>query len=612
MNRLHKITGVRRLTWLAILLVIAILASAAFALAQAEGTSPSPTPSSGKVVLRVGWGDTVNSTNPLQGYLIAEYEVNHLNYDLLVGYNPSDLSPRPEIATSWTSSNGDKTWIFKIRQGVLWSDGQPLTAKDVAFTFNYIVKNQISGYTMFTAGIIDAVALDDYTVQINCTYPKADILRMWVPILPEHIWSKIPPKKAVSDFLNKPPVVGSGPFQTVELVRGQYIRLVANKSYWRGAPKVDEIIFNSYENSNTMVDELKSGALDVIMGIPSAQFVPLQNTKGITVVSGIAKGFYELGFNCYPGATSKGNPVLKDPKFRQALNYAVDKQKILDVAFLGHGTVATSVIQPGYFPPSSDFHWTPPAELAYSFDLTKAGDMLTAAGYPLQNGVRVDKQGKPIKLRLEALSNMKENQTAGKLIASWFEQLGLKIDYSVVDDGTLIGQQYNYVGDKFEPDYDMFLWNWTGLGIDPNFILSVFLTSQIGNWSDCAFSNAEYDKLYTQQSQTVDQQQRKAIIYQMEQLLWEQTPYVTTVYGTDTAAYSDNWTGWVRSPAQGGIVYSADNIDSWLTVHPKSAEVGTTSKGSGTLVVIVIVCAVIVVIGLGIYFVARSRRRVEI
>ena len=396
MMRKHRVRRGRiQLPLLALTLLVALLVVAP---AMAESSSPAASAN----VLRVGWGDQINSTNPFVGSLVAEYEINHLNYDLLVGYNAADLSPRPEIATSWEQSDGGKTWVFHIREGVKWSDGQPLTANDVAFTFNYIVKNEISGYLMFTTGIKDAVALDDYTVQINCKAPKADMLRMWVPIVPQHIWSKVDPSK-VGEFPNKPPVVGSGPFQTVENVSGQFIRLAANKEYWKGAPKIDELIFTSYENTNTMVDELKSGAVDVISGIPSAQFEPLKNVDGITVMSGISKGFYELGFNCYTGPKSKGNPVLTDPAFRRALNYAVDKNKVLEVAFLGRGEVATSIIQPGYFPADCDFHWEPPADMLYPFDLAKADTLLTEAGYPLQDGVRVDKQGKPIQLRLAAL-----------------------------------------------------------------------------------------------------------------------------------------------------------------------------------------------------------------
>jgi len=583
------------------------------ATAAADSSSPSP---SGKTILRVGWDAQPNSSNPFTGNLICEYEINHLNYDLLVGFSAKDLSPQPELATSWSSNTDGTVWTFKIRKGVKWSDGQPLTAKDVAFTFNYIVKNNISGYTMFTTGIKDAVALDDYTVQITCLTPKANILGMWVPIVPEHVWSKIAPKAAGSTYTNNPPVVGSGPFQTVEFKRGQYVKLEANPYSWRGKTAVQEVIFTSYSNSVAMADDMKSGALDVCWDVPDAQFSQLQHTKGITALDAVRKGFEELGFNCYTGGPNKGNPVLRDWKFRQALNYAVDKQKVLDVAWLGHGTVASSVVQPGYFPASADMHWQPSASEPYTFDLAKAGDMLTAAGYPLKNGVRiVAKTGKPIGvLRLVARSNSSQSQRAGKLIAGWFKQLGLQVNYQVEDEATLLAQQYNTVKGVFTPDYDMYIWDWVGLGVDPNFILSVFLTSQIDGWSDCAYSNPTYDKLYQQQAQTIDPQQRKAIVWQMQQLLYQQTPYITLVYATNLEAYSNKWEGWVQSPAgKGGVIYNADNVDSYINVHPAVVKAATTkTSGSNTgLIIAIVVIVVVLVIGGIVFFVMRGRRSVE-
>ncbi len=275
--------------------------------------APAPAQEDETTVLTVGWAAQPNSSNPFTGNLICEYEINHLNYDLLVGFNAEDLSPRPELATSWEGSEDGKVWTFHIREGVKWSDGEPLTAADVEFTFDYIVKNQISGYTMFTAGIVETTATDDYTVEIECEYPKANILRMWVPIVPKHIWESIPPEEAGGEFTNDPPVVGSGPFQTVDFKRGRYVQLVRNPNYWGEEPVVDEIIFNSYKNPTTMADEMKAGALDVCWDVPDAQFPVLEETEGITAIDGRRKGFEELGFNCYTGGKQQGQPRSAGP-----------------------------------------------------------------------------------------------------------------------------------------------------------------------------------------------------------------------------------------------------------------------------------------------------------
>ena len=100
----------------------------------------------------------------------------------------------PGLATSWSHSPDGKTWIFHLRHGVTWQDGVPFTAKDVVFTFNYIVKNQMTNFTTYTDLIKDVVALDNYTVRIDCIKPKANMLGMVIWIVPAHIWSKVSPK----------------------------------------------------------------------------------------------------------------------------------------------------------------------------------------------------------------------------------------------------------------------------------------------------------------------------------------------------------------------------------------------------------------------------------
>jgi peptide/nickel transport system substrate-binding protein len=615
MGLIGQRSGRRRLLLLALIAVFA--AGLVWGLAAALADSGSPAPSNGNVALRVGWASEPNTLNPFRQSLISEFEITHLNYDYLVGVDAATYQPKPELATSWSSSPDGLTWTFKIRQGVKWQDGQPFTASDVAFTYNYIIKNNLTNFTLFTGGIKNVTAPNPTIAVFHLLKPWALMLRMYVPIVPEHIWSKVPAAKAESTFQNANPV-GTGPFKVTSFTAGQNVVMTANKNYWRGAPKIDEIVFDSYQNPNSMAEELKSGAIDAAGDIPDAQFMQLQHTPGFTAIAGLQKGFEELGMNCYnppPGGKSLGNPVLRDWKFRQALNWAVDKTAILNTAYLGYGAVATSVIQPGYFQAPNDYHWQPPANQMYTFNLAKAGQMLTAAGYPLKNGVRVNKQGKPITLRLVARANSAESQRAGKLLTSWFTQLGLKISYQVLDESALIAKQYNFSGKTYDPDYDLFLWDWVGSGSDPNYILGVFTTAQIANFSDCQYSNQTYDKLFAQQETTPDPTQRKAIIWHMQQILYKQSPYVLLVYARDLMAYnSAKWTGWVPSPANGGgVFYGADNIDSYLYVHPVGTAVnGASANSSNTGLIAIVVIIVVVLIGVGtVVFMRRRSRQVE-
>ncbi len=183
--------------------------------------------------------------------VFVSYEIWALNYDLLVGFRAKDWPTSP--ASGWRPTgrppDDGKVWTFTITDKAKWQDGEPLTAADVAFTYNYVIENEMGLFIDYVKFITKVEATDDTHVVFTCSKPKANMLGLWIPILPEHIWSKIPPKDAEKSFKNPPPIIGSGPFQTVEVKKGSFVRMVANKDYWKGAPKIDEVIFQTYQNA---------------------------------------------------------------------------------------------------------------------------------------------------------------------------------------------------------------------------------------------------------------------------------------------------------------------------------------------------------------------------
>ena len=126
----------------------------------------------------------------------------------------------------------------------------------------------MGAFTSYTTFIEQVVAVGPYAVRFVCSRPKANMLALAVPILPAHIWSHVDPKAAANTYPNEPPVIGTGPFQVVEYQPDRFVRLVANKHYWRGAPKVDELIFEIYQNPDTMQLDLRSGAIDAAVKLP--------------------------------------------------------------------------------------------------------------------------------------------------------------------------------------------------------------------------------------------------------------------------------------------------------------------------------------------------------
>jgi peptide/nickel transport system substrate-binding protein len=587
--------------------LVALVATLALMLLPAAALADEASPQA-KTVLRVGWVRDPDNLNPFIGYTTEAYEIWRLNYDMLVGFNAADLQPTPELATSWSHSADGKTWTFKLRKDVQWQDGEPFTSADVVFTFMYIIDSEMGNFTSYTTYIDDVVAVDDYTVEIRCSQPKANMLALWVPIFPEHIWSKISGKDAQSTYVNEPPIVGTGPFQCVEWKKDNYIVMKANKGYWRGAPKVDEVIFETFKNPDTMVQQMRNGTLAAAVNVPEAQFAALGKTAGLSTVAFVQKGFVELSINAYDSLDSQGNPVLKDPAFRNALQWAIDREAIAKIAWSGFATPATSLLPSGYYKEPLDYHWDPASGSEYSFDPEKARQALDAAGYKDTDGDGVrEYEGEPIELSLVAISNDVHATKMGKLVAGWLQDVGIKVKYEVTDDGSLYDMVWNMKGDKPAPSYDLCLWGpWTG-DVDPNWIFSIFTTDQIGDWSACYWSNAEFDKLYTEQQTELDPQARKDLFLRMQQLLYEESPVIFMVYPKMLEAYNTSkWTGWVHSPARtGGVLFTSDNIDSYLYVHPKAV---VAEEGTNWGAIVGGIVGGLVVIGAALWLVLRRRR----
>jgi peptide/nickel transport system substrate-binding protein len=601
--------GLRRKgTLVVIALAVVLVAGLCVGLAGALATSSAPSPAAGKTVLRLGWTREPDNLNPFIGYGTPSYEVWCLNYDLLVGFDPQTMKNVPGVglATAWDTSPDGKVWTFTITDKAKWQDGTPLTASDVAFTYNYVLKNKLGMFIDYLRFIDKVEAPDATHVVFTCSKPKANMLGLWLPILPEKLWSKISAKDVEKTFENPPPIMGSGPFQCVEWQRGKFVRMVANKNYWKGAPKVDEIIFQMYQNPDTMTQDLKTGAIASAWDIPDAQFRALPNDPKLTALDAVTIGLNELGMNCYTGAASKGNPVLRDPAFRRALNYAIDKEKILAVAYGGHGRLGTSLIQSQYYAPDSDYHWEPPADVKYTFDPGRARSELEAAGYTDTDGDGIrDYKGKPIVLRLWARTESVSSQNAGRLIAGWFRDVGLKIDYTVMDENAIADAQYNFKGAAYAPDFDMFLWGWGG-DADPNFILSVMATSSIGSWSDCAWSNKEYDKLFLEQQTTIDVQKRIEIVHRMQEIIYDETPYIVLIYPNELEAYNNTeWTGWQRSLDGKGKVWFDALAGLYMNIQEKPAE--STSGGSSSTAIIVVGVVIAAVVAAVVVLVLRRR-----
>ena len=612
-----KLVPHHRRTMVLLVLIALLAVSLTVAIGTALGASGSPSPAAsadgGKVIYRVGWTGDVDNLNPFIGFVSPSFEVWYLTYDSLIGYDPATLSPMKGegstgLATDWTTSEDGLTWTFTLRQNAKWDDGEPLTARDVAFTYNTIIENQFENFTAYTNLIEKATAIDDYTVEFKCSKPKPDMTRHWVPILPEHIWSKMTPKDMSKNFQNPPPIVGSGPFKCMEWKKSSYVKMVANPTWWGPKPKIDEIYFMYFTNGDTMVQDIKAGNIDGCVDLVASQMQLFDNEPNIKAKAVATDAFNELGFNCYKDGPSKGHPALQDPKFRQAVSYAVDLEKLVKVVWLDYTTPGTTIIPPNYYK-DPDWHWEPTADVKFTYDPELAGQKLDEAGYPLNADGKRTYKGEPIELSLIARTESPSSQQEAKLFAGWFKDIGIKVNVEVMDEGALMDRQYNYEGDTFTPDYDMFLWGWY-LDFDPGSELSYFTKGQIENWSDCNWWDPEYEQLYKQQALELDPAKRKPMIDRMQQILYESAAYIVTSYAPDFEAFrTDTWEGYIQTPAPNGNTiippFGNGGYANFLSIQPKVGETSASGSSSTTLIIVIVVA--VIAVALIAWLILRSR-----
>jgi len=586
------------------------------ALMAAPGVRAQEQPA-GKVTFTVGIINDVDSLNPFIGILAETYEVWALMYDYLVGYSQKDFSPVPGLAESWQVSDDELTWTYKIRQGVKWSDGQPLTARDAAYTFNRIMKGTFeqTNYGNYVANIKSVTAPDDTTLVMTTKKPSPSMLRLAVPILPEHIWKNID-EKEVSTFDNEKNAVGSGAFKLEERKTGQFVRLSANKSWWGGAPKIDEVVFRVFNNADAEIQALRKGEIDFADQLDAAPFNSLKSTEGITIVPGEYSGFDELAFNTGAALDTgqpigDGHPALKDKRVRQAIAHAIDKKVLVDRVLGGYGSEATGIIPAIY----KDLTFQPSETEAYTFDLAEANRLLDAAGYKDTNGDKVREMpdgSRPLRFRLFTRQESNTSQQSVQFIRGWLRDIGIATDVKVVEENRLteiIGQG----------EFDMFEWGWV-VEPDPDYQLSTFTCGSrsyksggdvTANLSDSFYCNPAYDKLYQQQKVTIDPAKRAEIVKQMQRMLYVDAPYVVTFYYDDLQAYrSDRFTGFRPQPDPGGVVLFEYGIYSYLNITtPQAAAASGDDGGSG--VPLIPIAAGVAVVGAAGVLVALRRRSTQ-
>ncbi|MEV6764761.1 peptide ABC transporter substrate-binding protein [Streptomyces sp. NPDC051105] len=562
----------------------------------------------GDKVLTVAVAQSVDSLSPFLAVRLLSTSLQRLMYEYLTDYDPGDAHPIPGLATKWSASADKLTWTYTIRSDAKWSDGQKVTAEDAAWTFDKLMTDQAAATANgnFVTNFRRVTAPSPTKLVIELKKPQATMTALDVPIVPEHIW------KDVSDFSKfnndgKFPVVGDGPFVLTDYKADSYVRLKANKDFWRGAPKFDELVFKYYKDQDAAVAALRKGEVSFVAGAPAltpAQASSLQGQKDIRVNDAPGRRFYALATN--PGAQAKngqkfgdGDPSLLDERVRHALFLAVDRKTIVDKVFQGH-----AVEGQGYIPPRfSTYFWKPSASQELAYDPAKAAQLLDQAGYRKNaDGKRVGKDGKPLNYRVLCHATDPNDKAVGQYLKEWWAKLGIGATLDCLDNVT-----DPWLAGKYDLAFD----GWS-VNPDPDYVLSIHTcaalpaTPKDTGLTDNFVCDRTYDDLYAKQLAEYDSAGRATLVKQMESRLYDLGYMNVMAYPNAVEAYrTDQIKSIETMPKAAGNIYGQDGYWSWWSAVPAGS--GSSSGGSSTGVVIGIVAGVVVLAGAGVFF-ARRRR----
>lgn len=515
--------------------------------------------------LRIGTSSTLDTLNPFTAFQANSILVFLYEYPYLAQYdNKNELVP--SFAKSWEISPDGKTVTFHLTSGATWSDGQPLDSSDVAWTYNTVVKFQ-NGPTSYYAGdVVDlktVTATDPNTVEFTYAQPSSNAIALLqaIPILPEHIWGKLATGdgKALRTYQNQPtdsePVVSGGPFQLTKYDKDQIVLMQRNDKFWGTKPHIDGFGIQIYSNDDAMVTALKSGELDAVETLPTTDVKTVQDS-GFKLNQTPGMFFYDFIINSNPAKPE--HRELLNPKVKEAFEYAIDRQQIIDVALGGYGTLGDSIVPP------ADGAWHDPSIKPLPFDISKANEILDGLGYAKgSDGIRVA-EGHPMAYTV-IVPNSREADLSRtfQIMQPDFQEIGVKLSLKILDPSAAFdaigAPNYTY------KDFDLAMWDWIP-AVDPAEILSVLLRNQWGSNSDTGYNDSTYDAMYDQQQREIDPEKRKQIVYQMQQKIFNDRPYIVLNYPDVIDAYDGKkWAGFYNEPGFG--IISNNGTQSLVQVH---------------------------------------------
>ena len=526
------------------------------------------------VTLTIGLMQDMSSPNVAVGYLVADFETWNLQYSTLTDKAADDFETIPGLAESWEESNDGLTYTYTLREGLLWSDGEPLTAEDVAYTINR--SRDEEWYNHFsTVENIEAVAIDERTVEITSSVPDPKLPTMDVYIVPKHIYETLETYEDVESY-DGMDGVASGQYRLVDWRSGQDWTMERNPNWWGRDNGIDRIVFRLFTNADAMAAALQRGEIDAAHNVATNSVEQLEADPDIVVVPGLQGGFTELAMNGGEGGIGDGHPALQDITVRHAIFQAIDRNVLFERVALGLGEIGTTLS------PSADTTWIPDlGDENWSYDPEAAAQLLDDAGYVDADGdgTRDMPDGShPLEFRIVEKSGSTQDAPIREFVSGWLEDIGIATVVEVKDDDQLTSDIEN-------GNFDMFIWGWVPY-VDPDPMLSYMTCAHVTRdpaepgWNDGNWCSEEYDALYEEQKVELDETRRREIVGDMLRLFNREATYLVLLMDPDLQAYrTDRFEGWIQQPTDVGPVLFTNSSPTYANLSVIGAE--PTDGGDG-------------------------------
>jgi len=459
--------------------------------------------------LRIAIKSDPKMLNPVMASEMISITVNSFIFNGLVKYD-ENLEIVPDLATSWDISDGGRRFVFHLKKGVKWHDGEEFTANDVVFTMEKILDPKTN---TFNAGLfkvggkkIEFRAIDKYTVEARLAVSFAPFLNnlTLAPIAPEHLLKNEDINR--TEFNRKP--VGTVPFRFVEWKVSDRVVLKANPDYFKGKPRLERVEFRIIPSAEGSRIALLSRQIDMA-GLSAEDLFIMGHLKNIPEHIEIKKW---ADFTYFYYSFDLTNKIFADKRVRYAINYAVDRDMLVQSVLHGTGVPISGPI------PRASWVYTDDVD-HYKYDPEKAKKLLDEAGWNIgPGGIRV-KGGKKLSFKVIYKNGSRSSEGACIQIQSYLRAVGIELKLQALDFGALIDSLYP---NKF----DSVVFDWVE-PFDPDIFVE-WHSSQCGDdgMNFMSYKNPEVDKLLEKARSSLDRDERKKLYFEIQKKIVADAPYV--------------------------------------------------------------------------------------